>query len=123
MLDEPTRGLDWGNVRGIREMVAGLVREGVGVVVVTHDVGMMRGCGEVVVLREGKVWERGVFEELVREGGELARLIGVEGAGDGGSGDYVGAAGMGGDGRVEGEGEGKRGGRVWDEADGRGAWG
>lgn len=53
ILDEATRGLDWGNVRGIWEMVRGLVREGVGVVVVTHDVGMMSGCEEVVVLEGG----------------------------------------------------------------------
>ena len=84
-------------------MIAGLVREGVGVVVVTHDVGMMRGCGEVVVLREGRVWERGPFEELVRKGGELARLLGE------GSGDEGGAKGLGVYDRVEG---GRRGGRV-----------
>ena len=108
-MDEPTRGLDYENVRGIREMVRGLVREGVGVVVVTHDVGMMRGCEEVVVMRGGRVWERGGFEEVVGRGGEGARLIGVEGGG--------------GDHGVEGRDRGRRGGRVWDEGDGRGAWG
>ena len=118
MLDEATRGLDLGNVRGVREMVRGLVGEGVGVVVVTHDVEMMRGCGEVVVIREGRVWERGGFEELVGRGGELARLCGGEGGGGGGGG---GVEGLGVDDGLEGEG--KRGGRVWDGPDARGAWG
>ena len=114
ILDEATRGLDWGNVRGIREMVRGLVREGVGVVVVTHDVGMMKGCEEVVVLEGGRVRERGRFEDLVGRGGELARLLGGGGGGGG-------AVGLGGEGRVEREG--KRGGRLWDEAYGREASG
>ena len=86
-------------------MIAGLVREGVCVIVVTHDVAMMKGCGEVVVLREGRVWEKGTFEELVGKGGELARLVGVvDGAG--------GAAGVGMYDRIEGEERGRRGGRV-----------
>ena len=57
-------------------MIQGLVREGVGVLVVTHDVAIMRGCAEVVVLKEGRVWETGGFEEVVGRGGEGARLIG-----------------------------------------------
>ena len=120
ILDEATRGLDWGNVRGIREMVRGLVREGVGVVVVTHDVGMMRGCEEVVVLEGGRVRERGGFEELVRRGGELGRLLGGGGGSGGGEGSG-GTVGLGGEGRVKREGQ--RGGGGWDDANGGGTWG
>ena len=76
ILDEATSGLDGETARGVRETVRRLERRGVGVLVITHERAMMEGCGEVVVMKDGKVAERGGFRELVGRGGELTRLMG-----------------------------------------------
>ncbi|KAL8997914.1 MAG: hypothetical protein Q9169_002907 [Polycauliona sp. 2 TL-2023] len=77
VLDEATSALDRESARGIRGLVRRLREEGVGVLMVTHDADMMQVCEEVVVVREGRVEERGGFEELRgRRGGELRRLLG-----------------------------------------------
>lgn len=76
ILDEVTSGLDGEKAGGIRELVRGLRGKGVGVLVVTHERMMMEVCEEVVVLRGGRMVERGGLEELVGRGGELRRLLG-----------------------------------------------
>ncbi|KAL8800033.1 MAG: hypothetical protein Q9182_005474 [Xanthomendoza sp. 2 TL-2023] len=79
ILDEVTSALDGESARGIRELVRKLRRQGVGVLMVTHDKEMMRACEEIVVLKDGRVAEKGEFEELVqRKGGELRRLMGKD---------------------------------------------
>lgn len=85
MLDEPTSALDWETAGDVRASMRRLEREGVGVLVITHDREMMRACREVVVLGEGgRVLERGGFETLLRSGGALTRLLGEGGVGAGG---------------------------------------
>ncbi|KAL8752461.1 MAG: hypothetical protein Q9199_005733 [Rusavskia elegans] len=77
VLDEATSALDGESARGIRELVRRLRGQGVGVLMVTHDREMMRVCEEIVVVKEGRVEERGGFDELVlRRVGELRRLLG-----------------------------------------------
>ncbi|KAL8938824.1 MAG: hypothetical protein Q9216_003684 [Gyalolechia sp. 2 TL-2023] len=77
VLDEATSALDGENARGIRELVKRLTSEGVGVLMVTHDRDMMAACEDVVVLKDGRVAERGHFDDLRRrQGGELRRLLG-----------------------------------------------
>ncbi|KAL8718257.1 MAG: hypothetical protein Q9225_004576 [Loekoesia sp. 1 TL-2023] len=77
ILDEATSALDGENARSIRELVKRLTSQGVGVLMVTHDREMMAACEDVVVLKDGRVAERGGFDDLVqRRGGELRRLLG-----------------------------------------------
>ncbi|KAL8933428.1 MAG: hypothetical protein Q9211_005792 [Gyalolechia sp. 1 TL-2023] len=78
ILDEATSALDMESARGIRELVKRLTGEGVGVLMVTHDRDMMAACEDVVVVKDGRVTERGDFDELLRRkpGGELKRLLG-----------------------------------------------
>ncbi len=76
ILDEATSGLDGESAREVRDTVGRLGRRGVGVLVITHERAMMEACGEVVVMKGGRVEERGPFWELVGRGGELARLMG-----------------------------------------------
>ncbi|KAL8999973.1 MAG: hypothetical protein Q9188_005772 [Gyalolechia gomerana] len=77
ILDEATSALDGENARGIRELVKRLTSEGVGVLMVTHDRDMMAACEDIVVLKDGRVSERGDFDRLRRRpGGELKRLLG-----------------------------------------------
>ena len=76
VLDEATSGLDPESANQIQGMIGKLEKEGVGVLVVTHDRKMMQGCKEVVVLGDGKVLEQGGFEQLLRrKGGHLRKLL------------------------------------------------
>lgn len=81
ILDEATSGLDGETARGVRDMMKNLERQGVGVIVVTHERAMMEGCTEIVVLKDGAVAEKGRFRELLLRGGELTRLLGGGGEG------------------------------------------
>lgn len=76
VLDEATSGLDGETARGVRDLMKRLEKKGVGVLVLTHERAMMEACGEVVVMKGGRVVERGAFGEVVGKGGELARLLG-----------------------------------------------
>lgn len=77
ILDEATSALDVENTRGIRDLVKRLTSERTGVLMITHDRDMMAVCEDVVVLKGGRVAERGHFDDLRRKhGGELRRLLG-----------------------------------------------
>lgn len=70
-------GLDAGTGEFVKELVRDCGRRGVGVLCITHQRDMMEVCGQVVVLKGGRVCESGEFGVLMgREGGELRRLLG-----------------------------------------------
>jgi ATP-binding cassette subfamily B (MDR/TAP) protein 1 len=82
IMDEPTSALDSESAEGVRGVIADLVRQGVTVVVMTHSWEMMKVCGRVVVLGNGKVVEQGIYDELMRKSaGPLKDLLGGEGSG------------------------------------------
>jgi energy-coupling factor transport system ATP-binding protein len=56
LLDEPTRGLDYGSKRALADLLRHWKAKGAGVVLVTHDVEFVAECADrVVMLAEGKV--------------------------------------------------------------------
>ncbi len=59
MLDEPTTGLDADNRQNLYEQITSLVKNGVGVAIVSHDNELIGkfGTGRAVTVREGKVYE------------------------------------------------------------------
>lgn len=58
-LDEPTASLDPGATRQVEEIVAGFAREGVKVVMTTHDLGQAkRLAGDIIFLHDGRMAER-----------------------------------------------------------------
>jgi ATP-binding cassette subfamily B (MDR/TAP) protein 1 len=78
ILDEPTAALDRESGDIIAATLRGIVeRNGrdVAVVLITHDLRMMKGVGRIVVLEKGKVEETGSWDELVTRGGALNMLI------------------------------------------------
>lgn len=77
ILDEATSALDGENAEGVRRVVRELISEGIAVVMVSHNIEMMRLADMVVVVEEGKVVERGGFEQLCRRRGAFAKLIGI----------------------------------------------
>jgi energy-coupling factor transporter ATP-binding protein EcfA2 len=66
LLDEPTRGLDYGAKRALHVIVHELAAEGRSVVIATHDVEFVAACCErVVVIGEGEVVADGPTPEIV----------------------------------------------------------
>ena len=66
LLDEPTRGLDYGAKRRLVDVLRGLAADGHGVVLATHDVELVAEVGDrVVVLGDGEVVADGPATEVV----------------------------------------------------------
>ncbi|WP_327173402.1 ATP-binding cassette domain-containing protein [Streptomyces sp. NBC_01336] len=65
--DEPTTGQDPLTKRRVVELLAALARQGVAVVLLSHDLDVVRALAdEVVVLRDGKAVEAGPAEQVLR---------------------------------------------------------
>lgn len=77
ILDEATSSLDAESAEVVRQSVGRLVASvrGMTVVIITHSREMMDVASNIVVLKNGSVAEEGPFEELMRRGGELRRLL------------------------------------------------
>ncbi|KAG9247907.1 P-loop containing nucleoside triphosphate hydrolase protein [Calycina marina] len=76
IMDEATSALDMESAEKIKACIKALVIRGVAVVMVTHNIDMMRSADTVVVLHHGQVMEIGGFEELRRRNGTFAKLLG-----------------------------------------------
>ena len=77
ILDEATSALDAESAEVVRESVRRLVRsmQGMTVIIITHSREMMEVADNIIVLLSGSVAEQGSFDELMRRGGELRRLL------------------------------------------------
>ena len=64
LLDEPTRGLDYRQKKTLSEILRDLAREGKTVVLTTHDVELVAGCADrVIIMGDGQV----VVDDPTRE--------------------------------------------------------
>ena len=76
ILHEATSALDVDSAERIRDTIKRLRgEEGMAVLIVSHNVDMMRIADEVIVIENGRVVERGEFEDLRRRRGAFESLI------------------------------------------------
>lgn len=64
LLDEPSSGLSAPEVEDLRRWIRMLADEGMGIVLVSHDMGLMNVCDEVNVLYFGRIIATGSMEEI-----------------------------------------------------------
>ena len=67
LLDEPTTGLDATAQRLIADVLAEVTEEGVTVVQATHDLGVARSAGHLLLLQEGRLWGEGDPREVLTD--------------------------------------------------------
>jgi energy-coupling factor transport system ATP-binding protein len=66
LLDEPTRGLDYGAKRRLAEVLSRLARAGTTIVLATHDVEMVAECADrVIILADGEVVTDGPVRDVL----------------------------------------------------------
>ena len=75
ILDEATSALD---ARTEHDVVKAIRDRGVTCIMIAHRLSTVRDCDEIIVLDQGRIAQRGTYEELMREKGVFAELAGSE---------------------------------------------
>jgi branched-chain amino acid transport system ATP-binding protein len=77
LLDEPAAGLNEQETRALRSLLAGLAADGLGIVLVEHDMDLvMQACSVVTVLNLGQVLMTGTPEQVRVDPAVLAAYLG-----------------------------------------------
>jgi len=72
VLDEPTNGLDPGEIREIRELIARLTQRGATVLLSSHHLSEVeQTCSQVLVMNRGRLVASGTVSELIGSGGSV----------------------------------------------------
>jgi energy-coupling factor transport system ATP-binding protein len=68
LLDEPTRGLDYAQKRGLTDLLLGMKREGRTIIMATHDVELAAACADrVVLMAEGQIVVDGPARQVMSD--------------------------------------------------------
>lgn len=74
LLDEATASLDPENETLIQEAIGRLVRDKT-VLIIAHRLRSVENCDQIIVLKEGKIEEKGKHRELMEQGGLYRHLV------------------------------------------------
>ena len=78
MLDEPAAGMNPTETRSLVETIRAIARTGIGVLLIEHDMALVRAaCDAVVVLNFGEVLGRGTPEEIARNPAVVEAYLGT----------------------------------------------
>lgn len=77
LLDEPTASLDADNEAMVQKALDEISRQRT-VVMIAHRLKTVRGAGQILVLRDGKVIQKGTHDQLAGQEGLYARLWGLQ---------------------------------------------
>jgi ATP-binding cassette subfamily B protein len=78
VLDEATSALDNQTERAVQEALSRLV-EGRTTIAIAHRLSTVRDADQIIVLDQGRIVERGTYDELLRRGGKFAALAARDG--------------------------------------------
>ena len=71
LFDEPTSALDPEMIREVLDVMRDLAREGMTMIVVTHEMGFAREvCDKIAFMDEGRIVEEGIAGGVLRRGEE-----------------------------------------------------
>jgi len=78
MLDEPAAGMNPSETQALASLVRSIARDGIGVLLIEHDVGLVRKiCDRVTVLNFGTVLAEGSPDEIVRDPAVIEAYLGT----------------------------------------------
>ncbi|MCF8237455.1 MAG: ABC transporter ATP-binding protein/permease [Saprospiraceae bacterium] len=80
ILDEATSALDSESERLVQEALDILLADRTALVI-AHRLSTIRRADEILVLREGRIVERGTHDDLIEKGGEYSKLVQLQGLG------------------------------------------
>ncbi len=80
ILDEATSALDSESERLVQEALDVLLADRTALVI-AHRLSTIRRADEILVLREGRIVERGTHDDLIEKGGEYSKLVQLQGLG------------------------------------------
>ena len=77
ILDEPTTGLDPENANAFMQVVQEVLQNKT-VIIISHVFTTLRSVDEIIVLKDGDIWERGTYAELSTKDGLFSAWLGLQ---------------------------------------------
>ena len=77
ILDEPTTGLDPENANAFMQVVQEVLQNKT-VIIISHVLTTLRSVDEIIVLKDGDIWERGTYAELSTKDGLFSAWLGLQ---------------------------------------------